>query len=58
MHRTLFEHLFICDHFQKSVCSIVFKKESSTVYVFLDVFQSFVAAISMHPHEKTYDRVW
>ena len=46
MQRVLFEHLFLCDHFQKCICSVAFIKGSSTMYVFLDVFQSFVVAIS------------
>ena len=58
MQSVLFEHLFLCDHFEKSICSIVFIKGSSTTYVFLDVFQSFVAAISKHPHEKIYEKIY
>ena len=58
MQRVLFEHLFLCDHFEKSVYSVVFTKGSSTTYAFLNVFQSFVAAISKHPYEKIYDGVW
>ena len=52
MQRVLLEHLFLCDHFEKSIYSVVFIKGSSTTYVFLNVFQSFVVAISKHSHEK------
>ena len=58
MQRVLFEHLFLCDHFQKSICSTVFIKQSSATYVFQDVFQSFVTAVSKHPHQNIYDGVW
>ena len=58
MQRVLFEHLFLYDHFEKSICSVVCIKESSNTYVFLDVFQSFVTAISKHPDEKTHARAW
>ena len=46
MQRVLFEYLFLCDQFQKSICSIS-EKESSTMYFFpmflkvlLKLFQS------------------
>ena len=32
MQRLLFEYLLLCDHFQKSICSTVSEKESSTTY--------------------------
>ena len=54
IQRALFEHLFLCDHYQDRVCSVVFMKKSSNTYVFLDVFQSFIAAISKCSHEKVY----
>ena len=38
LQRVLFEHHFLCDHFQKGICSVLSMKESSTTYVFLDVF--------------------
>ena len=52
MQRVLLEHLFLCDHFEKSIYSVVFLKGSSITYVLVNVFQSFVAAISKQPHEK------
>ena len=54
IQRALFEHLFLCDHYQDRVCSVVFIKQSSNTYVFLDVFQIFSAAISECSHEKIY----
>ena len=54
MQRVLFEHLFLCDHFQKSICSVVSEKESSTTYFFpmflkllLQLFQSTLMKRSM-----------
>ena len=32
MQRALVEHLFLCGHFQTSICNVVFGKESSTTY--------------------------
>ena len=65
MQRLLFEHLFLCDHFQKSICSTVSEGESSTTYFSLcfwnfccnyfkalswkDLWQSFVVFQEVEP---------
>ena len=56
--RVLFEHLFLCDHYQRCIYSVVFIKESCTAYVFSGCFLKFVAAISKYSHEKICDGVW
>ena len=57
MQRVNFEHLFLCDHPQKSIWSVV-SEEEKLHYVFFPMFlKFFVAAISKHSHEKIYDRV-
>ena len=59
MQRVLFEYLFLCDHFQRRICSVVvlFLKKKAPLRIFPCVFESFVAAISKHSHEKIYDGV-
>ena len=48
----LFEHLFLCDFF------VLFLKKKAPLRIFPYVFETFVAAISKHSHEKIYDGVW
>ena len=51
MQRVLFEHLFLCDFF------VLFLKKKAPLRIFPYVFETFVAAISKHSHEKIYDGV-
>ena len=55
--RVFFEHLFLCDHFQKST-AVLFMKKKAPLRIFPHVFETFVAAISKYSHEKIYDGVW
>ena len=59
MQRVLFEHLFLCDTFtSRKVSAVLFLKKKAPLRIFPYVFETFVAAISKHSHEKIYDGVW
>ena len=48
----LFEHLFLRDFF------VLFLKKKAPLRIFRYVFETFLAAITKHSHEKIYDGVW
>ena len=52
MQRVLFKHLFLSDFF------VLFLKKKAPLRIFPYVFETFVAAISKHSHEKSYGGVW